>query len=284
MPVLMKGNTFKARKHRVKYPMLAEVKYDEIRLSARVWGDGAVDLLSYAEKPLNNLEQFHSAFRNVTLALEDDISWFDMGVLVNGNFNDTYRYLRSKTVKPEMLGWKIQFVLFDLPELDTDFAHRMQYRVKVRNMMRDYGFDMLDNICVEVRNEDDVMKTYEWARNTLKHEGLMLKTYDHKYASGKRTDGWLKVKPEDDADGKIVRLIEAHSLEGVPLGRVGSVEVELEDGSTATPAGFEHDLGRLMWENPQQFIGQWIEFKYMERDRAGGYRHPFFHRFREDKA
>jgi hypothetical protein len=38
-----------------------------------------------------------------------------------------------------------------------------------------------------------------------------------------------------------------------------------------------------MYANPEQYIGQWCEFKFMERDRAGGYRHPSLVRLREAK-
>lgn len=110
----------------------------------------------------------------------------------------------------------------------------------------------------------------------------MAKTLDHLYER-KRSFNWMKVKPSDDIDGKIERLNEARSEAGEPLGRVGSVDVMMPDGSVASPAGFPHELGRLMWENPEQYIGQWLTFNYMERDRQGGYRHPTFERFREDK-
>ena len=62
-------------------------------------------------------------------------------------------------------------------------------------------------------------------------EGLMVKSLDHTYERGKRTDGWLKVKPEDDADGIIIALHEAISEDGTPLGRTGSITIKVEDGS-----------------------------------------------------
>jgi ATP-dependent DNA ligase len=115
-------------------------------------------------------------------------------------------------------------------------------------------------------------------------EGLMVKSLQHLYEAGKRTAGWLKVKPSDDADGIITELHEAVSEAGEPLGRTGSITIKVEDGSTATPHGIAHELGREMHEHPERFIGQWAEFKFMERDRQGGYRHPVFNRLREAKA
>ena len=76
------------------------------------------------------------------------------------------------------------------------------------------------------------------------------------------------------------RPLIAGALEDHP----GVRHVKVEDGSEASPHGIAHDLGRDMHENPEKYIGQWAEFKYMERDRQGGYRHPVFYRLREAKA
>jgi hypothetical protein len=108
----------------------------------------------------------------------------------------------------------------------------------------------------------------------------------------------MKIKPSDPADGKITGFTEAVSSvdevcpdtgsitvpKGTPLGRAGSISVVCEDGSTAAPSGLPHALAKELWENQSHYVGQWIEFQYMERDRAGGYRHPTYNRFREAKA
>jgi hypothetical protein len=115
------------------------------------------------------------------------------------------------------------------------------------------------------------------------YEGAMLKNAQHLYVR-KRSWDWLKMKSELDGDGKIIDMREAVSEVGEPLGRIGSVHVLLEDGSSAWPAGIAHELGRQMMKNPDAFLGEWCEFVYMERDRQGGYRHPRFKRIREAKA
>ena len=118
----------------------------------------------------------------------------------------------------------------------------------------------------------------------------MVKSLDHVYERGARIYGWLKYKPEEDADGVITELHEAICGKDQPhlglrkgdrLGRIGSVTVRMADGSTASPHGIAFPLGRDMFDHPEKYIGQWCEFKYMEIDRQGGYRHPTFHRLRE---
>lgn len=280
---LMKGHTWSKGKHKMSYPAIAEVKVDEIRLDVEVDGSGVVTMLSYAGKPLHNLSQFANQFRNVTLAMLEDYSRFDCGVIVNRNFADTYRWVRSSKGVPEDLkGAKVEFILFDMPQSEATFRHRMNLRTRVAGLMRDYELPVFTPEWRVVEHEDEVMPLYETTREGGQ-EGLMVKSLDHEYQVGKRSYGWLKVKPEDEADGKIVAINRAHSMEGVPLDRAGSVSVECEDGSECDVPGIEHELGRLMLSNPEQFIGRWLVFDFMERDRQGGYRHPRLNRLREDK-
>ena len=120
----------------------------------------------------------------------------------------------------------------------------------------------------------------------------MVKVLDGLYER-KRSWNWYKLKPEDTHDGKIIGLHEAVCGKDQPelglskgdmLGRIGSVTVRLEDGTTATPHGIPFALGEEMLNNPTYYLDRWVEFTCMERDRQGGYRHPIFKRIREDKA
>ena len=95
------------------------------------------------------------------------------------------------------------------------------------------------------------------------HEGLMLKGLYHKYER-RRTDGWLKMKPEETADGRIVGVVEAVATvddpsRGVRIGdglrRCNSVRLVLEDGSTATPHGIPHEQGRDMFQHREVHRG-----------------------------
>ena len=290
---LMKGKSFKDYKHKVKYPLVAEIKLDEIRLDVRTTrGEETkceaselgqrVFFRSYADKPLHNLRAWDERFNGAMHAM--GIERLDMGVLINRSFNDTYRYVRSSKGLPDDLKLvQVEFLLFDHPEQRMEFRERMHYLDRLADHMRTYELPVIRPPRVEVNSEEYVYRTYAAARDEG-YEGLMLKTLDHKYELGKRINGWLKVKPEEDADGIITEVLQAHSLEGTPLDRAGSVRIVCEDGSSADCGGIDHELGRTMLAHPEQFIGQWAEFVYMERDRQGGYRHPRFNRIREAKA
>lgn len=285
MAELMKGHKFRDHKAKMIYPAWAEHKLDEIRVHVKVSvvdSVYSVEFLSYAGKPLHNLSVFADKFIQLTKCT--GYYEFDCGFEANGNFNDSYRWVRSSKGLPEELkDVPVIFYLFDLPELVGEmFPARASARQMVSiNALAD-GLQMHIPVGAWVNNADEVDELFH---RVVKQgiEGLMVKSLEHMYVKGTRSYGWLKVKPEDDGDGVIEELIEAVSEEGVPLGRTGSVRIRVEDGSVATPHGIAWELGADMHANPEKYIGQWAEFKFMERDRQGGYRHPRWHRIRESK-
>lgn len=283
MPELMKGHKWAKRKHKMSYPAWVEIKHDEIRCRIVVNPQNYdVVFLSYAEKALHNLDRFAPQWAE--LARVTGVFEFDAGFEANGNYNDSYRWVRSSNGLPaDLKDAPTLFFLFDLPTVPGDFQRRMSVRHSVAVIAVAEGTNVEQPAGQWANSEEDVDRLFLNAR-AAGFEGLMVKSLGHSYERGKRTDGWLKVKPEDDADGVIVEIHEAISETGEPLGRAGSVTIRVEDGSVASPHGIAHDLGRDMLENQQKYLGQWAEFKYMERDRQGGYRHPTFHRLREDKT
>ena len=295
MPELMKGNVWLKRCDAVDrkgnpvvaYPVDVETKHDEIRCHVIVDPKTTrVQFLSYAGKPLHNMQGFAAQFYELyTIAGHTE---FDCGFEVNGNFNDSYRWVRSSSGLPtDLVGVSVMFYLYDLPEVKLVWSARKQTR---NNACKCVPW-LLAPACVTAWNAEMVLGIFN-ARVAEGYEGVMVKQLGHMYERGKRTDGWLKFKPEETTDGCIVGFIEATATVVDPangisvgdgLGRVGSILVRCEDGSTAAPHGIPHELGRRMWLNQSEYLGQWLEFKYMERDRQGGYRHPVFKRFREAK-
>ena len=287
MTKLMKGHTWAKGKHKLTYPASAEVKVDEIRLDVR-FEENCLLFRSYADKPLHNIPNAHCrAFGNFMTAFE--VQRLDMGVIVNRNFADTYRYVRSsKGVPPELVDAKVEYILFDLPGMGTlPYIERIQWRKRYCNIMADYRLPVFVPVRKVVYDEAEVLNMFDSVRHDG-DEGLMVKDHAGLYELDKRTNGWLKVKPEADCDGIVLGYSEVVSEAGEPLGRVGSLRVEahLPDGSTqlVNVPGIPHEIGMAWFQDPSLIVGQWVEFSYMERDRQGGFRHPRFGRIREAKA
>lgn len=279
---LMKGHTFAKGKQKLTYPASAEVKVDEIRLDVRREPGLGLLMRSFADKPLHNLELWGGRMLQYMQAF--DVQRLDMGVIVNRSFADTYRYVRSsKGVPTELVDARVEFILFDVPDHGRIPYHaRVAHRTKACNLLCDYRVPTFVPQRFTVADEAEVYALYEKVRNDG-DEGLMVKDMGHLYEPGKRTNGWLKVKPEDDADALITGVTEAVSEAGEPLGRAGSLQGTCEDGSTVSIPGIDHTTGALWFAHPELIVGQWVEFQYMERDRQGGYRHPRFGRVREAK-
>lgn len=288
MAYLMKGKNWKDResfRKKLEYPVYVEPKVDDIRVRVTVFPEGSVRFLSFAEKPLHNLGFAADAFRR--LAQQFDIFEFDCGFRCNGNFNDSYRWVRSsKTPPPELENSYKVFYIFDLPDMAGRVYPERRFWVETMLQWLD---SRLPGHCLRQLSgytadcEKEVERLYLRFRREGR-EGAMVKSTKHLYQQGARSQDWLKMKPEDTADGKITEVNQAISIDGDPLPRAGSVTLQLEDGSTATPHGIPHALGAQMWAHKDSYINEWVEFKYMERDRQGGYRHPTFVRLREAKA
>lgn len=286
MPDLMKGKVWLERKHKMTYPAWVEIKQDEIRchvIVQKVQDSYEVKFLSFAGNALANLSVFADEF--IRISQETGYVEFDCGFEANANFNDSYRWVRSTNGLPsDLIGVETKWFLYDLPTvLDLEFSARSveRHAVMLASVTDTFALYIPDGVWAN--SEQDVEDLFLIARSKG-FEGLMIKNTTHKYLRGKRIDGWLKMKPEADADGIITELTEAVSEAGEPLGRIGSITITMEDGSVASPHGIAWELGVDMFNNPEKYMGQWAEFKYMERDRQGGYRHPTFNRVREAKA
>lgn len=314
MPELMKGETWADAQKlvrgvpRFQYPIVVEVKADEIRCQVilrteehgpKLNGEAGnvevsyVEFLSYAGKPLHNLSMFSDNF--LQFFKHSGYTELDVGIEVNGNFNDSYRWTQSSSgipkekldkktgkVAPALDASMVKIILFDLPELHMSFNERITQIDCAAVALQEAGLSAVRPVRRICWNYNEVMSTYVEYR-ALGHEGAMGKTLDHLYER-KRSFNWMKIKPKEFLDGVITGINRAHSLEGVPLDRAGSVAVRFEDGSTADCGGLKHAFAAAIYADPASVIGEWCECERMEADRAGGSRHPIFKRLREAKA
>lgn len=302
MAELMKGQKWSDRylkgKLRFEFPTTVEEKRDEIRAHFKlvICSDThkpvTCKVQSYAGKPLYNLEK--QCEQMYAVMLRHGLTELDCGIEVNGNFDDSYRWVRTKKGVPKGLeNAEVVVLLFDLPNFEHTPHATYQYRLGVmQGIIERAGIPTFKRPLHWVAfDEADIDAMYAQCRRQGT-EGVMVKTLTHLYERT-RSWAWFKRKPDETHDGRITGIVEAVCGKDQPelglhvgdrLARAGAVTVELEDGSTASPHGIPHALGRDMFANPEKYIGQWCEFSCMEVDRQGGYRHPIFKRLREEKA
>lgn len=238
----------------------------------------------------------------------------DMGVMINDCFELTRRVLRSKKVHYDLTGsteyhikdekWfkledgtkekrvvfeykgplKISFWLYDMPGNHASYEDRLhkmkwattrigQVHLPETHLVGAWG-ETHDN-CYK-----DIMALFDVALKN-KHEGLMVKRFNHRWVPTRTVD-WMKLKPSDEKDGRIVGFNP-----GTPgtefEGMVGSVIIDFEDGSGCNTSGFSLELRQDFTDNPEKYLGKIAEIRYMQRDAQGGYRHPSLFRIHPDK-
>lgn len=132
-----------------------------------------------------------------------------------------------------------------------------------------YSLDPLDTrLIIGVVNNpaaDYIRKCMEAAR-THGHEGLILR----------QGNVWLKVKPEETHDVKIIGFVEGT---GRNKGRLGALITE----RGKVGVGFSDEDRKYIWENQKDLQDTTVEVSCMQLTEAGKFRHARFIRLRPDK-
>lgn len=106
------------------------------------------------------------------------------------------------------------------------------------------------------------------------YEGAVLKTADHVYqpsAGTKRSNDWIKIKPEETTEGIIVDMLEG---EGQHQGLVGKFIVKWIDVTfEVAPGKLTHESRKRIWDNKEAYLGLEVEFKYQLLSKYGVPRH-----------
>lgn len=282
-------------------------------------GDYRVTFTSASGKPLYNLEQWTSLFIAIYEAVGH--RRFDCGVSINNSFDLTRRTVMAKTKPYCTLGRKVEtmydgmepdpdnpgkrrkhvhfegtleahFWLYDLPEMEASYeARRVEAACQVVPAAG-HGVSIPETEVVDIRPGDGPCRmTVTNGVNVVDiiydkmieagHEGAMIKRYDHKWLPKRCPDSWMKLKPEEEADGEIIGYVEG---DGKYTGNVGSVTLRFADGSSTTVSGMSDDVRNDINGHREEYIGRIVEIKYMQRDSQGGYRHPRWFRFHPDKT
>lgn len=280
--------------------VIAQIKRDEIRCTVEVCIDGTVVYTSASGKPLYNLGCFDTHWRNVELQFKQGT--YDSGVCVNESFDLTRRTVMASKKKYDLSGktehhildkktgseykgnLRAFFYLYDLPTLKESYFDR---RILMAYMHAQFPEilrcpetwvvmpQVMGDIDGAIKELDSL---FEQATNNM-HEGLMVKRVEFEYKEGRTTD-WMKMKPEEEADGVITGYNPGY---GKYAGQIGSINVTFEDGSKCAVSGISDGMRMDFTRNGAEYIGCAVEIRYMHRDSDGGYRHPRFYRFHPDK-
>jgi len=116
------------------------------------------------------------------------------------------------------------------------------------------------------------------------YEGTIIKDPSKPYASGKRGQGWFKLKATDEMDVVITGFKPG---ENSFTGMVGAIEFAQYKNGVLTPrgrcSGMDMKFRKQLTADPNKYIGRVISMAYMGIMPSGSPRHPQFKRLRDDK-
>jgi len=293
----MKGVDLKKVKGEMKFPVIASIKLDGIRCVIR---EGK--LFSSHNKEFKNPSLLKKFDELIKATLEHDLILDGELYSHELEFNVISGNVRSLS---QEIHDSIQFHAFDLMvnDINYPYEHRVSQLLK---FCEDYKHLPIEFVEVNIVTEKIHLDNYFGEALEKGFEGLITRQPDSLYKYGRATptsQDLLKHKPFVTDDAKIVGITEryesiaeaeinemgkstrSHKKEFMqPTGIAASFECIMEDGrEVSVPIGQTEAIRKHIFENPNEYIGRWIEFKFMEVGVKEKPRHPNFVRWRDDK-
>jgi bifunctional non-homologous end joining protein LigD len=206
----------------------------------------------------------------------------------------------------EKNGW-VKYVIFDMLDRDnpTNAVYKRRHEILSGTFKNKSEHIIVPELVVDVEEKKGLFEKIVKRGG----EGVILKKLDSPYEF-KRSKHWVKVKKVDTYDVVIMGYEEANEWYAEPgekgadgvlykegrktkyfeKGWIGAVIYGLwnkEKGKLVEVgkcSGLSDEERKLISDNRKKYIGTVIEIKANERMPTGGFRHPNFVRFRDDKS
>lgn len=252
--------------HKVKYPCFGSPKIDGVRAIFKMG-----KFYSRNGHPYKGLEHLQEQLKiaGITGELDGEL---DGELVVPGvSFQISSGQIRSNNPTPNA-----EFKLIELPTIKDRYIVRL-------TLMRDLHLagpnihhiphEKLDSL-------DEIYKYYKLCRKH-KYEGIVVTPYDYNY-TGTRSWDWMKLKPKETYDAKIIDIYPGKPGTKYEF-EMGGVTVMFKGKLNKVGGGWS-DRQRLNFSiKPELIIGKMIEIHYMEETDDGNMRHARFFDFRPDK-
>ncbi len=231
-------------------PYIVQPKYDGIRCRA-VPVNGEYLLLSSEENIIYSVPHINDALRNLHLQAELD------GELYCHRMSfEEITSIVSRTVNLHSNFFEIKYHIFDI--INDQPQMRRQISVAalqgIHPCIRVTPFWLCESL-------DDVMKTYDKIIE-LGYEGIIVRHFQAPYER-KRSTLVMKFKPKKEDNYVITGYEEETSIDGVPKGRLGSLQCLSGDGNVfSVGTGFTDEVRETLWTHKEGIIGKIAKVKY----------------------
>ncbi len=264
----MLSATVKGDGEQVKFPVLATIKLDGIRV-IKYKGQ----LVSRSMKPIRNK---HLIAELAPLLPEGA----DGEIIVDQEFKTTTSFVMSvnKPIPPNT-----KFYWFDYIKdgaYDTPYSQRCEYiKRDMPVQARDAKIKIVALLPTLVKGVESLLK-FETKALSEGHEGVIIRSPNGHYKCGRSTVNqglMMKLKRFTDSEAKV------YGYEQISNGKqeLGALKLKWRGTEFSIGTGFSASERRDFWKNRKKLVGQLVKFKYFEIGSSNHPRHPVFLGFRD---
>lgn len=236
-------------------PYIVQPKYDGVRCRALPLQTGLKGneylLLSSEENIIYSVPHIFESLSRIGIRAELDGELYCHGM----SFEEILS-ITSRTVNIRSDYTKIQFHVFDI----INDQPQMRRSLLIENLkgLSPYIVVAPFWLCESL---DDVMKAYEQVIEKG-YEGIIVRHAQAPYVR-KRSTLVMKFKPKKEDNYVITSYAEEITIDGVPKGRLGSIQCESGDGNVfSVGTGFSGEVREGLWKDKENLLGKTIKVKY----------------------
>ena len=255
------AKTFNYNKTKLKYPIVAQKKYDGNRAILYKTSSGEVVM-----ETRNGHRYLPECISYITIEYKEDLS---KNIILDGELfipgmsfqelQSIVRLKKSPNINKENDFKKLKFYAFDLVNLSNhDLKFKDSYKILKEITKNKKNTILVDN---DIIYSKENIKLYHDKYVNEGYEGIILRKIDKKYGINKRNSDILKYKYFIDSEYKIIGIkIEINNGLKLPMWKCVT-----EEGKefTCRPIGSNEYKLELL-KNYKQYIGKLLTVKYQE--------------------
>jgi DNA ligase-1 len=265
LPLPMLAHKFKDKSHKIAFPLYVQPKYNGMRMlydGEKAWSRGGKIMIPEV------IQHIH----------------FDtQGYIVDGELMLPDSPLLQETMKAAKkyrkgISDKLVYFIYDIVLPGVPFSERDALVKNVVSQAANFGRSVLWAPTVRVESEYDILREHK-SFTVAGFEGTMIRTPDNLYEVNKRSHGLLKLKDFQDAEFRIVDVIDGG---GKFTGQAIFVcETEKGVRFNCTPEG-NVEYRRSLFDKGEELVGKWLTVRYFELTNDGVPQFPVGVAIRED--
>jgi DNA ligase-1 len=274
----MLAHNFEKRSHDIRYPAVAQRKFDGVRCLAITQADGSVRLMTRKGKDFAHLNHLRDQIK--ALNIEPNMVLDGEVYSDSLTFQEATGLVRRQTLKPgdiekmEQIDYRLyDAILLDRPE--ATFLDRYSKLAALFPTSSSVEGRRMGNLVLTenfpLRGPEDIMSLHSQFTGDEEFEGVMIRNLHGTYDLNKRSKHLQKFKTFQDAEYEIIGYTEASGNDQGTV--VWIVKTAIGQEFRVRPEG-TRESRREYFENGDDYIGKMLTVKFFELTDDGVPRFP----------